>query len=223
MLSILTNQKILEFILFYPGFLFSLSFHEAAHGYVASKLGDPTAKFMGRVTLNPLPHMDPIGTFLLPVIGFFTGGFIFGWGKPVPVDYRNLHRWKRDSVLVSGAGPASNLLLAILIAGGLQLASKFHPEWFDPALNYQASLFVGGMVQALFLNLALTFFNLIPIYPLDGQKILTGLLPLNLARPFDEFMSRYGSLILIGLLVTGVYHVLVGVPVRTVARFLLSS
>src|SRR3989344_1161029 len=110
------KQKILEVLLFMPGFLFSLSCHEAAHAYVASKFGDPTAKNLGRVSLSPVPHIDVLGTLILPIFGLLFGGFLFGWGKPVPVDYRNLKNVRRDGMWIAIAGPATNFILAILFA-----------------------------------------------------------------------------------------------------------
>ncbi|EKD41484.1 MAG: Peptidase M50 [uncultured bacterium] len=221
-LEVIDTSKIIDFVLFFPGFLFSLSFHEAAHGWVASKLGDQTAKSMGRVTLNPIPHMDPIGTLLLPIFGFFMGGFLIGWGVPVPVDYRNLKQWKRDGMLVALAGPVSNLILAVIIAMILHGLAAFRPDIFSPEVNYNGFTVVSAVVQVFYLNLALAFFNLIPIHPLDGGKILYGMLPRPFADQFDAFVTRYGMILLLILFVTGFYRVLVGVPVSMVARLLLN-
>lgn len=217
----LDPSKIINFALFFPGFLFSLSFHEAAHGFVANRLGDSTAKRMGRVTLNPFPHMDPIGTLLLPIMGYFWGGFIIGWGVPVPVDYRNLKNWKRDGLLISVAGPASNFLLALIIAGIIHLAGFFYPGWLQPHLSYNGFTVLGAVVQIFFLNLALAFFNLIPIHPLDGGKIFYGLLPQPLADRFDSFVGRYGIFILLLMFVTGIFRFIVGYPMNVVANWLL--
>jgi len=216
------TSKLIDFALFFPGFLFSLSCHEAAHGWVANKLGDPTAKTMGRVTVNPLPHMDPVGTLLLPTLGFFMGGFIIGWGVPVPVDYRNLKNWKRDGMLVALAGPVSNLLIAISIAIALHFLSQMRPDYFMPDINYNGFTIMSGIVQIFYLNLALTFFNLIPVHPLDGGKILYGMLPRPFADQFEAFINRYGIYILLALFITGFYRILVGVPVQFVARLLLN-
>ena len=214
------TSKLISFILFFPGFLFSLSFHEAAHGWVASKFGDNTAKAMGRVTLNPLPHIDILGTVVLPALGFFIGGFIIGWGKPVPVDYRNLKNWKKDGLFIAAAGPLSNFLLALILAGVLHVIAFFKPEWMLP-LNYNGFTIIGAIVQIFYLNLALLFFNLIPIHPLDGGKVMFGLLPQPWASKFDAFVGQYGTLILLMLFFTGFYRILVGVPLQMVARILL--
>lgn len=214
-------QKIINFVLFFPGFLFSLSFHESAHGWMANKLGDSTAKSLGRVTLNPWPHMDPIGTVLLPIMGYFLGGFIIGWGVPVPVDYRNFKNWKRDGLYVALAGPVSNLILAVLIALFIHLVSFIEPSWTNPSLNYNGFTILTAVVQIFFLNLALAFFNLIPIHPLDGGKIMYGLLPQPYANKFDLFLARYGFMILLTLYFTGFYRVLVFYPARVIAGWLL--
>lgn len=214
-------SKIISFILFFPGFLFSLSFHEAAHGWVANRLGDPTAKMRGRLTLNPRPHMDLIGTVLLPFLGFFWGGFIIGWGVPVPVDYRNLKDWKRDGLYIAGAGPVSNLILAVLIAGLIHFFAYAYPDWMTPDGNHTAFTILGAVVQMFYLNLALAFFNLIPIHPLDGGKILYGLLPQPYADRFDSFVTRFGVVLLLLFFFTGAFRVVVGYPMRTVAEWLL--
>ncbi len=217
----MNQAALLDFILFFPGFLFSLSFHESAHGYIASKFGDPTAERLGRVTLNPLPHMDPIGTFLLPVLGFFLGGVIIGWGVPVPVDYRNLKNPKTDGLFIALAGPMSNLLLAVIIAGLLHALDYWNPPWLALDTRGSASLVLAAVVRMFYLNLALTFFNLIPIHPLDGGKVLYGLLPQPYAAHFDHFLGRYGFILLLILFMTGIYKVLVWYPVEHLARWLL--
>jgi Zn-dependent protease len=217
----LDTAKVIDFALFFPGFLFSLSIHEAAHGWVADRFGDATAKSMGRVTLNPLPHMDPIGTLLLPIMGFFWGGFLIGWGVPVPVDYRNLKNWKRDGFFIAAAGPVSNMLLALVIAVIIHAMALFFPEWLNPQLNYNGFTIMGGIVQIFYLNLALAFFNLIPIHPLDGGKIFYGILPQPFADQFNAFMTRYGFVILLGMFITGVFRYLVGYPMKVVAGWLL--
>lgn len=216
------SDKLLTLVLFFPGFLFSLSFHEAAHAWVASKLGDPTAKMLGRVSLNPVVHMDPIGTLVLPILGILSGGLIIGWGKPVPVDYRHFKNWKRDGLLVAGAGPLSNLILGVVFAIIIRVLLNVHPEWNSPEMGQKGFLLMTGLIQVFYLNLALAFFNLIPIHPLDGGKILYGILPQPLADRVDYFLLRYGFMVLLALFVTGIYRVLVGVPVSFVAHLLLS-
>lgn len=197
------TSKLLEILLFMPGFLFSLSFHEAAHGYVANLKGDPTAKLAGRVTLNPVPHMDILGTLILPILGLLYGGFLFGWGKPVPVNYRNLKHLKHDAMWIALAGPASNIFLAVIFAFVFLQFDKFVPTLAEHMNPYSVKLIEEALLQILMLNLALCFFNLIPIEPLDGSKILFGLLPNPYGAQVDRFTSRYGTMILLILIFTG--------------------
>ncbi len=160
----------MKVILFFPAFLFSLSFHEFAHGYVAKLRGDNTAEMMGRLTLDPLAHVDWIGTVALPIIAIVTGMPLFGWAKPVPVNPRNLRDQKNDMFWVALAGPMSNILLFIL--GLLVYAvviGVFHVVLND---TYKGMVFV-----FLYLNLILAFFNLLPLHPLDGGKIIERFIP----------------------------------------------
>ncbi len=163
----------------------SLTIHEFAHAYVSDRLGDPTAKYLGRVTLNPLKHLDPIGTAMLLIVGF-------GWGKPVPFDPRNLKNPKRDAAIISFAGPLSNLILALLFAGVYHLSAN------ATGLGLLLTVFAFLMVNY---NLLLAFFNLIPVHPLDGFKVVYGLLPNNLAVQWIQ-IERYGVYILLFLLLT---------------------
>ncbi len=161
--------------------LLALSIHEAAHAWAANRLGDPTAKFAGRLTLNPLAHLDPIGTIML----FFFG---FGWGKPVPVDEFNLNNPRRDSALISLAGPGANLVTSIFLSFILWLTYQL-----DINGLVVASL-ISGLIQ---LNVVLGIFNLLPLYPLDGNKILTGFLPNRTASKIENITKQYGILLLI--------------------------
>jgi len=172
-------------ILSAPAILFGLTIHEFSHGYVAWRLGDPTAKMMGRLTLNPLKHLDPVGTIALFL-------FRFGWAKPVPIDPRNFQHPTRDMAVSSLAGPAANLLTAGIAGIVLRVLDLFHIGGFLSAL-------VGYFV--LF-NLILCFFNLIPIPPLDGSRLVYHLLPPDLAAGYAR-LERYGFLILIGIIFLG--------------------
>lgn len=179
-------------VLLIIAFLFSLSIHEAAHAYMSDRLGDPTARLSGRVTLNPLAHLDPIGT-LLPLFLLFTGSpIIFGWGKPVPFDPFNLRNPRRDAALISFAGPASNLVFAILLAVAIRAAYLF--------LGPTALIVELILAPVIALNIMWALFNLLPIHPLDGGKVLIGLLPRDLAIKWDEILSRYGLIILMFLI-----------------------
>lgn len=220
-------DKLPFFILFYPLMLFSLSFHEAAHAWTADKFGDPTARLLGRITLNPIPHIDIVGTFILPVIAIFSGWPLFGWGKPVPVDGRNLKNPREDHLWISLAGPVSNMVLAAVFAGiahgivGLDSRDVFHGIGRDSfqatALGYAVAVCQLGVM----LNLALAIFNLIPIFPLDGGGIIRGLLPARWVDSYDRF-AQYGMWIILILLVTGALQV-IAIPIRFLTNFLLPA
>ncbi|MBU0535289.1 MAG: site-2 protease family protein [Patescibacteria group bacterium] len=180
MLDIFTQNPQLG-ILLMVALIVSLTFHEFSHAFVADKLGDPTAKNMGRLTLNPLAHLDPLGTLFLLVARF-------GWGKPVPFNPLNLKNPRRDAALISLAGPASNFILAITASLIIRLVSA-------------GSLLGGFLYLVVFYNLILGIFNLIPVGPLDGNKIVYGFLPMNLAIQWQE-IQRYGMFILLFLVFT---------------------
>lgn len=168
-----------ETIIYLLILLFSVVLHEMAHGYMALYRGDTTAKYMGRLTLNPLKHMDPIGTVLLPLFTFFASGFIFGWAKPVPYNPYNLKNPRLDEVLIALAGPATNFFLAVVAALLYRVVGNFGVEL--SALSFLGEQGVQTLVALLYgttlLNVGLTLFNLIPIPPLDGSKLLFALIP----------------------------------------------
>jgi Zn-dependent protease len=184
-------MDILFIIIGIIGFAFAIIIHEVAHGWVADKLGDPTARLMGRLTLNPIPHIDIYGTIIVPALLFFLHSpFLFGWAKPVPVDPYNLKNPKKDSALISLAGPASNILFAVILSIFLRLLLVIFPtEPFFTLFFYLIEF-----------NIILAVFNLIPIHPLDGEKILTGLLPNKQAREFNNFMERFGLVLVFFLI-----------------------
>ncbi len=167
--------------------LFAITLHEAAHGYAALKFGDRTAQMMGRLSLNPLRHIDPVGTVLLPMTLFLLTGFMFGWAKPVPVDFRNLRNPKRDMVWVAAAGPGVNFLLAFVSALLLHLAP------LTPAV--MTDWLTSNLVVSMQFNVLLALFNLIPLPPLDGGRVLVGLLPMRAARSVAR-LEPYGMGIL---------------------------
>ncbi len=189
--------------------LFAVILHEIAHGYVAKLNGDDTAERMGRLTLNPISHVDPVGTVLLPALLYASGGPIFGWAKPVPVNFAALHRPRTDMMKVAAAGPAMNLLLAVSFAAVFHLSGGFGPE---------AGLGTLLAVRAVQINVLLAVLNLVPILPLDGGRILFGLLPRSQAIAFAR-LEPYGLMIVMGLLVTG----MLGRVLMPVGNFVLDA
>jgi Zn-dependent protease len=173
--------------------LIAVTFHEAAHGFVAHLLGDDTAWRLGRVSFNPFKHVDPFGTIVLPALLLLARSpFLFGYAKPVPVNFRALRHPRRDTILVAAAGPAMNVLLAILAAAAFHL--------LDYAPDFVARFAADNLENALVLNIILAVFNLVPIPPLDGGRILVGVLPSALGKPLSR-LEPYGLFILIGLLI----------------------
>jgi Zn-dependent protease len=191
--------------------LISLTIHEAAHAWTADRLGDPTARMLGRVSLNPLVHIDWVGTVLLPLLAMFSGLLLIGWAKPVPVNTRNLRYPRRDFMLVAAAGPISNLLQALAAAFILR---------GTVATGAAPTLGVTFLTQFVFTNLALAFFNLIPVPPLDGGNVALGLMPPRLAASYAQLRS-YGFLILYVLMLTGVARAIMLPPTIFLARILL--
>ncbi len=172
--------------------ILAITFHEAAHGYAARRFGDHTASFQGRVTLNPFKHIDPIGTILLPGLLLLTRApFLFGYAKPVPVNFAALRNPRRDMIWVAAAGPGINIVLAIASA------LLFHIVQYLP--EPVGSWFAQNLINSILVNVVLAVFNMLPIPPLDGGRVAVGLLPDSLARPLAKLES-YGFMIIIGLL-----------------------
>jgi Zn-dependent protease len=205
---------------------FSLSFHEMAHAWTAYRLGDPTAYNEGRVSMNPAVHVDIIGTILFPLISMLfaaSGRYLplIGWAKPVPFVVRNLSRPRRDVILIALAGPASNLFLALLVSVGIRIAIV--GNWLPvDGLGRPEGPVWEFLRTGLGTNLGLAVFNLIPIPPLDGGKVLSNLLPLRSGLAFDEFAGQYGFIILYALMLTGALSFVMQPPINFLAFLLLS-
>ena len=178
--------------------LFAITLHEAAHGWVANKLGDPTAKALGRISLNPIKHIDPIGTVVLPLALLMLSGFVIGWAKPVPVDMRYFKQPLLDMAVVALAGPASNFIMAC----GWGLVAAIGQAMFTPGDGIAIYIINVGKA-GITINLILMVLNLLPIPPLDGGRVVAGVLPPQLAVPFMR-IEPYGLFVVIFLLVTGI-------------------
>ncbi len=199
-MPVLTPERIAYGITTYVVLLFSLSVHESAHAWMAFRMGDTTAASLGRITLNPLAHIDPFGTVLMPLLQFFVGGIpLLAWAKPTPVQARNFKQGQlaRGHVLVAGAGPASNLVLALLFTGLLFLAAKLG------AISGRREPLSILLETGIVMNVVLAVFNLVPLPPLDGSWIASWALPRPLAARYDRVMEPYGQWILLILFATG--------------------
>jgi len=178
--------------------IFAITVHEVAHGWIASKLGDQTARLMGRLTLNPFKHIDPVGTILVPIVMLIFTPFLLGWAKPVPVDWRNLRKPRHDMAWVAVAGPAANLLMLIfwtLLLKVMLLSGVAEQNYALP--------FVAMSMAGIFINITLMVLNLIPIPPLDGSRIVSALLPARLSIIYNR-LEAYGMMIVLLLMFTGI-------------------
>ena len=201
--------------------LFAITLHEAAHGYVAMKLGDKTALIMGRVTLNPIKHIDLIGTIVVPIITFALGGVIFGWAKPVPVTWQNLKHFRRDMALVSLAGPFANLIMAIgwgLIMKAAMLPMFIHSS--SSAVQSAAAYFALAGQFGIVINVVLLVLNLLPIPPLDGSRVIMAILPRGKLLAGYARIEPYGIWILLALLVTGILSYIILPPISGILNWI---
>ena len=208
------NSDVFFLVIQFLVLLLSLSIHESAHAWTADALGDPTARYLGRVSLNPIVHADPFGTILFPLMGMFMlGGAMFGWAKPVPVNVARLRNPSRDYMLVAAAGPISNMLLASGLLICLLISKVVSPDAGYVLARVAGGQFVEGSpilapliafaYQGIIINVILAVFNLIPVAPLDGAAVLSGLLPRSISAAFDQ-MQSYGFILLIALLYLGI-------------------
>ena len=206
----------MEIIVLLPVLFFSIILHEFAHGYVAYRMGDDTAYMSGRLTLNPISHVDLIGTIAVPAVCWLFGWPLFGWAKPVPVNPMRLPSPHKDMGKVAFAGPACNLILATLCALFLKLTVVFQAQ-----LGQHMVISLAHILQyGLFVNVFLAVFNLIPIPPLDGGRVLTALLPLSAAVKYDRFVGRYGMWIVFALILTGVVKYILFPPTAFIVSVL---
>lgn len=206
----------MEIIVLIPILFLSIILHEIAHGLVAYRMGDDTAYLSGRLTLNPVSHVDLIGTIVVPAVCWLFGWPLFGWAKPVPVNAMRLPSPRKDMGKVAFAGPASNLILATLCAALLKLTLVFQAH-----LGQHTALALMHILQyGLFINIFLAVFNLIPIPPLDGGRVLTALLPIQVAVRYDHFVGRYGMWIVFALILTGVVKYIIFPPTFFIASVL---
>lgn len=196
----------IDFVFTIAALIMSVVVHEVSHGYVADILGDGTARFSGRLTLNPVKHLDPIGSFLIPILSYFSAGFLFGWAKPVPYNPYNLKNQRWGELMVAAAGPLSNFLIAIVFG----LIIRFSSE-----LGINSVAFLSLSASIVFLNIILGVFNLVPIPPLDGSKVLFSILPAKLGY-IQENLERYWPIALV------VFVLFLWQFIAPVARFLFS-
>jgi Zn-dependent protease len=200
----------------YVVLLFSLSFHESAHAWTAFRQGDPTARSLGRISLNPLVHIDVVGTVVLPLLMIFTGVPLIGWAKPTPVDPRHFRDLRRGQIVVSAAGPASNMLLALLFTAGLFVAVRALP---GPLRGNPLVVLLSMGVE---INVLLAIFNLVPLPPLDGSHVVEWALPNGIGHRYVAIVAPYGGFVLLALVMSGALWTVLG-PVEEAILGILSS
>ncbi len=221
--ELLSSEALRRLLLFAPVLIISLSIHEWAHAWTADRLGDSTARYLGRMTMDPMAHIDWIGTVIFPGIAILTGAPLFGWAKPVPVDERNFRKPRQGMAWVAAAGPASNIVIAVILVAMLSILGH------SMQMGILSIRSTGGMagagvemaLMAVQLNLFLAFFNLIPIPPLDGSRILRGLSSPAIAEKIERLESM-GSWLILLLFFTGVFRIL-ATPVFVLFEGLLTA
>ncbi len=210
----LNNIDFVQVFVTFVVLIFSLTVHETAHAWTADRLGDPTARLLGRISLNPAVHVDPIGTIVFPLIALLTRVPVLGWAKPVPVNITRLRgNWKRKYMLIAAAGPASNLVLAVIASAVLRVLPA---TTLEPTAEAALAPVILFLKIAVYLNVLLAVFNMVPVPPLDGGNVVAGLLRGPVAEMYDR-LRPYGFMILYGLMFTGVLTTIISPP----AQFLL--
>ena len=203
--------------------LFAVTIHEVAHGYVAYRMGDNTAMLAGRLTLNPIKHLDFIGSFFLPLILKFTGSpIIFGYAKPVPVNFANLRNYRRGVIYVSSAGVLANFVCAFISGMLFRFLISLESLWYNSAAGQLISFLVLIFGYSVIINCVLAIFNLIPVPPLDGSKIFAVFLPLNLRRQYAR-LERFGILIIVVFLATDFFNKIISLIISPLIDFLLGK
>lgn len=209
----MADIDITQLLIAFAVLIASLTVHEAAHAWTANRLGDPTARLLGRLSLNPAVHVDVIGTLVFPLIAMVTGFPLIGWAKPVPVDMRNLRHPRRDFAIVAIAGPISNLILA---AGGAVVFTM----WGANAASPTNEVIANGLLLFVLLNVLLAVFNMLPIPPLDGGNVLMGILPESMAEVVDK-LRPWGFILLYVLMLSGILSAIIFPVQRAVLNWLL--
>jgi Zn-dependent protease len=214
----LNNIDFVQVFVTFAVLIFSLTVHETAHAWTADRLGDPTARLLGRISLNPAVHVDPIGTIVFPLIALLTRVPVLGWAKPVPVNITRLRgNWKRKYMMIAAAGPASNLVLAVIASLVLRVLPATTLEATAEAALAPVILF---LKNAVYLNVLLAVFNMVPVPPLDGGNVVAGLLRGPVAEMYDR-LRPYGFMILYGLMFTGVLTTIISPPAQFLLYWLL--
>jgi Zn-dependent protease len=217
------NFAVVQFILMILPLIVAVVLHELAHGYVADRMGDPTARLAGRLTLNPIKHLDVFGSFLLPVVLKLSGSpVIFGYAKPVPVNFNNLRDVRKGAIWVASAGVLTNMILAVVSAMLFQLVSSIEASWAQTQLALPAVIALQLLTYSVIINCVLALFNLIPIPPLDGSRIVAMLLPPALRGPYAR-LERFGIIIIFVLLITGPLGRLMSFLLEPILDFLLGT
>lgn len=209
-------EKLVQIIVWIPPVVLAVTGHELAHGWVARRLGDPTAALQGRLSLNPIRHIDPVGTIIVPVLLALAGGFIFGWAKPVPVNWRMLRHPRRDMALVALAGPGANLVMIVLWVLLIAVVQGLAP---GADLRTNPLIYMGW--TGIIINSVLMVLNLVPIPPLDGSRVVSACLPAPLALQYNR-LERFGLILVLALLAFGLLGQLLEAPLQLIERLVLA-